>query len=246
MYDHGQRLKIAAVITALVLAGCPSPGGAVATEDQTSDSVTKTYQNTQSTLTETIIDRTPTQTSTETEAPPTPTQTPTPVPTQPNTETPTEIHPYRGFADVFDRSLQANAKVPLQILGYGNRSETWYVVINATAPSKNQVEHSLQWTFLSNAYAAAVVNWEKEDWSGKVPDRMIALDWNSANYSEPPKAYSVQTKWARKIGNGSISSEEYHSRWGETVRNQTQRERQIAKTLNRDGGTKSYHNATAR
>jgi len=99
---------------------------------------------------------------------------------------------------------------------------------------------------MARAYASTVVFMSQNMTSEKVPDQMTVLDWNGSTYELTPGAYTVQTEWARALGNETISIEEYEKRWEETVRHQTEQEQRLAKELNRQAENTTYHNATAR
>jgi hypothetical protein len=226
----------------IIIAGCQSlPGGSPRAEEQSTTSNVRTEIATvsgtrSSTMTSTIEPtQTPTliQTATPTAIPPTARPTPTPTPTD----------PYSGFKFEFDMALKHNAEVPLRIrsVWVPSNASTIYVVLNATAPSVDQTRHAHEWLDLARAYATAVTVWYKRDWDGKVPERMVALDLNTTNYENPPGTFTVRTEDVRALDNESISIYQFHDRWHNTSRPQTDEEEAFAEYLDRVSPNRTYH-----
>jgi len=122
-----------------------------------------------------------------------------------------------------------------------SNTSTIYVVLNATAPSVDQARHAHQWLDLARAYASAVTNWYRRDRDGKIPERMVALDLNTTKYENPPGTFTVRTEDVRALDNGSISIYEFHERWQNTSRPQTDEEETFAEKLDRAVSNRTYH-----
>lgn len=178
MKKSAQLILCFSVVMIVILSGCPSLGGGSQT-DARSDTITPNKELITSDSPAESISTTDAATSrgkltsTKTERDTTRTEISTPV----ETLTPSEpTSSYREFAIVFNDGLQTNAEIPLRIHAYGSRNGTWYVVINATAPSLNKSRHNTEWVQLANSYASAFVFWERDDRSGDVPKEMVVLD----------------------------------------------------------------------
>jgi|GEM_PF-2152878 len=239
---------VVAVTLLLVLAGCPSSDGPVdinaTTTEVVPDTQTAPHPNSTPNVSTPATTSPPAETTREPTKSITDTLTQTATSARPTTTPSNSNHPYREFAFVFNQTLGEYAAVPLNILAYGNRTNTWYVVIDSTAPSVDQNRHDAQWQNIARAYASAVVFMDRNVSEGEVPEQMTLLDWNSSGYQLTPGTYTVQTEWARALGNETISIGEYEDRWVNTIRNQTEREQQLARELDSQAENRTYYNST--
>ena len=247
-YMTKYRIKVVLVASILILSGCPTIGETTEKDGSVSETgATPVNSPIHQSTTEVLAPTTAppkTETVFEPTEPPTKTQTRTVTDRKQTATPPNSNHPYREFAIAFNQGLERYAAIPLPILAFGNRTDTWYVVINSSAPSKNQTRHDAQWKNVARAYASAVVDMQQDDSQGRVPSQLTLLDWNNSAYSMTPGTYTVQTEWARALGNESISINEYDKRWEKTVRSQTEREQQIAKEMNRQAANRTYNHTS--
>lgn len=236
---------IVAVAIILTLSGCPSLGETVRTDSPKTETRLNTSSSTQTVPGTGVPTTAPTPTAVDTVTATARPHTTSTVQTSTNiqpTESPTETdRSFREFAVEFNSALERYSLVPTEVLAYGNRNGTWYVVVNSTAPSVNQSVHDAQWTNTARAYAHTIRKIKQSDNQTVMPSRMMLLDWNSSTYQLTPGTYTVKTRWAQALVNENITIEEYGNRWQNTIRTQTKREQRIAKEFNRQAENKTYH-----
>lgn len=249
--NRGQKTPIILVlITLLLISGVtigiavvggiigPSPAKSNQSTPGTQvDTVTDQPSSTPtSTITITRIEApTSTTTSTNTLAPtlpqtPTRTQTPTVSPTP----TPRPNEAYDEFVGSYIVEIAERTDFPIQVRGYDIENGTLQFTYNATASSKDSLRRLQERGTLSTAYAQTLLNYDSGYIEGEAPSGMRALEINNTNH--PPETFYINNSLAREFGSGQIDNIEYSSEVLNTVRNQTEQEKEWMRNIDRSAG----------
>jgi hypothetical protein len=174
---------------------------------------------------------------------PTPTVVATPFPVPSETATPTpeptsKSDLYEEFLNTFLGEMAHESDVPIRARGGAIIDGEWWIIVNMTDPAITDNHRDEERGGLVTGYIRAYQFYYEEDMDGKLPTGMRVLEVN--NTGQPPKTFFVSNLLAERVKSDNIGGPELVDTYYSTLRNQTDREKELVIENDKQGTNVTY------